>query len=103
MKIRVDRNRIIKAVKDLEGVEIVVENADDAREAIDLILNKIDLFKAGQYARPKDLLVTAFQEYTTSAVDYNIVFVLEFIFEDGIPLNSKVAAIKAFQDFFAEL
>jgi len=103
MKIRVDRDRIIKAVKELEGVEVVVENAEDAREAIDLILNKIDLFKEGQYVQPQDILVTAYQEYTTSAVDYNIVFVLEFIFEEGIPLNSKVSAIKAFQDFFAEL
>ena len=103
MKIRVDRDRIVKAVKELEGVEIVIENAGDAREAIDLILNKIDLFKEGQYVRPQDILVTAFQEYTTSAVDYNIVFMLEFVFEEKVPMNSKVAAIKALQDFFAEL
>jgi copper chaperone CopZ len=34
MKIKVESEKIIKAVKKLDGIEIVLENLDDAREAI---------------------------------------------------------------------
>lgn len=43
-----DTKRIIKAVKKLDGVKIVLENAGDAKEAIDLILRKTKLIKETQ-------------------------------------------------------
>ena len=45
MKIKVESERIIKAVKKLDGSEIVLENLDDAREAINLILLRTGLFQ----------------------------------------------------------
>ncbi|NIR14356.1 MAG: hypothetical protein GWN86_10580, partial [Desulfobacterales bacterium] len=44
MKIRVESEKIIKAVKKLDGIEIVLENADDGKEALNLILRKTGLF-----------------------------------------------------------
>ncbi len=38
MKIKVESEKIVKAVKKLDGIEIVLEDADDAKEAISLIL-----------------------------------------------------------------
>ena len=43
-----DTKRIIKAVKKLDGVKSVLENAGDAKEAIDLILRKTELIKETQ-------------------------------------------------------
>ena len=38
MKIKIESEKIIKAVKKLDGIEIVLENLDDAKEAFNLIL-----------------------------------------------------------------
>ena len=44
MKIKVEGQKIISAVKKLDGIEIVLENLEDAREAIQLILLRTGLF-----------------------------------------------------------
>ena len=103
MKIKVESEKIIKAVKKLDGIEIVLENPDDAKEAINLILTKTDLFKGDDYGKLRDVKVTSFQEYKTSAVDYKMIFLLEFLFEDNISIDTKVAVIKELQDFFARV
>jgi hypothetical protein len=100
MKIGVNREKIIKAVKHLEGIEVVLENSIDAYEAISLILAKPDLFKNMDRAKLKDIKVTALQEYKTSAVDYEVTFLLDFSFEEHVPLGIKVAIIKELQEFF---
>ena len=45
MKIKVESEKIIKAVKKLDGIEMVLENFDDAREVINLILLRAELFE----------------------------------------------------------
>jgi hypothetical protein len=103
MKIRVDREKIIKAVKKLDGIEVVLENTADAKEALDLILRKSDLFKGDLFKKLKDIAVTATQEYKTSAVDYNLVFTMEFHFEEEVAMDVKVAFIRELQEFFGKL
>ncbi|MGM0425810.1 MAG: hypothetical protein ACQEQ7_01080 [Thermodesulfobacteriota bacterium] len=98
MKIKVAADKIVKGVQKLEGVEIVVENPQDAREGIDLILDKTGIKKDLEGAL-KDIKTTAFQSYETSAVDYKMMFLLEFIFEDPVPLDTRVSAIRALQSF----
>jgi copper chaperone CopZ len=100
MKIKVESEKIIKAVKKLEGIEIVLENLNDAKEAIQLILNRSGLFERQQVNKFKDVEVTSFQKYETTAVDYKMIFLLEFIFETDVSLDEKVAIIKKLQDFF---
>ena len=102
MKVKVERDKIIKAVQELEGVEIVLENTDDAKEALDIVLRKTELFKSDDYDKLKDVKVTSVQEYKTSAVDYNLIFVLEFVFDDDVTLDTKVALIKQLQDFLGQ-
>jgi len=100
MKIKVESEKIIKAVKKLEGIEIVLENLSDAKEAIQLILSRSGLFEKRIADKFKDVEVTSFQKYETTAVDYKMIFLLEFIFETDVSLNEKVAIIKEIQDFF---
>ena len=101
MKIKVEGEKIIKAVNGLEGIEIVVEDANDAREAIDLVLRKTNILNDEGSGKMGDLNVTSFQSYETSAVNYKKMFLLEFLFEDSVPLDSRVSAIKDLQDFFS--
>jgi hypothetical protein len=100
MKIRVESERIIKALRKLAGIEVVLENADDAKEAIDLVLEKANLWEREGYADLKEITVSSMQKYETSAVDYKLIFMLEFLFEEGVSNESKVTAIKALQELF---
>jgi len=100
MKLKVEGEKIVEAVRKLDGIEIVLENPDDAKAAIDLILRKRDLFRRTDLVKLKDVKVTSFQRYETSAVNYKMIFLLEFIFEDNVSLDSRVAVIKQLQDFF---
>ena len=100
MKIKIESEKIIKAVKKLDGIEIVLENPDDAKEAINLILLRTGLFEKHKDIEVKDVKVTSFQKYETTAVDYKMIFLLEFIFQTDISLDAKVSALKEFQGFF---
>jgi hypothetical protein len=103
MKIKIEGDRIIKAVKKLDGIEMVLENAGDAKEALDLILRKGEFLKGSDSGVIRGLKVSSFQEYKTSAVDYKIVFLLEFVFEEGASVDIKVKIIKDLQEFFSRL
>ena len=103
MKIKVESEKITKAVKKLDGIEIVLENLDDAREAINLILLRAGLFEKHKDAEPKEVRVSSYQKYETTAVDYKMIFLLEFIFEDDISLDTRVAVIKELQEFFSKV
>jgi hypothetical protein len=103
MKIKVVSEKIVKAVKKLEGVEMVLENAEDAKEALSLILRRTDLLKEGDLGKLRDVKVSSFQEYKTSAVDYTMVFLLDFSFVPEASAESKVAVIRALQDFFNKI
>ena len=100
MKIKVESEKIIKVVKKLDGIEIVLENLDDAREAINLILLRAGLFENHKDAEPKEVRVSSYQKYETTAVDYKMIFLLEFIFENDIPLDTRISIIKELQEFF---
>jgi hypothetical protein len=103
MKIKVAGEKIINAVKKLDGIEIVVENPDDARQAIDLILRKTELFNSDDYEKLKDFKVTSYEKYETSAVNYKMIFLLEFLFENDISLDSRVEVLKKLQEFFEKV
>jgi hypothetical protein len=103
MKIKVEAEKLVNAVKKIDGIEIVVENIDDAREAINLVLRKSELFDRDDFRKLKDFKVNAFQKYETSAVNYKMIFLLEFLFEDTISLDNKVAVIKELQEFFEKV
>ena len=103
MKIKIESQKIVKAVKKLDGIEIVLENLEDAREAINLILLRTGLFDKHKGASLKDVKVTSYQKYETTAVDYKMIFLLEFLFDEEISLDNKVAVLKEFQGFFNKI
>ena len=103
MKRRVESEKIIKAVKKLEGIEIVLENLNDAKEAVHIILARTGLFEKNKQGKFKDVKVSSFQKYDTTAVNYKMIFLLEFVFKADASQDEKVAAIKELQAFFNKL
>jgi hypothetical protein len=51
----------------------------------------------------KDVKVTSYQKYDTTAVDYKMIFLLEFMFDGDVPLEKEVAVLKEFQEFFSKV
>jgi len=103
MKIKVEGEKLIKAVKKLDGIKIVLQSAEDAKEAIHLILRKSGFAQSESYNRLTDITVTPLEEYKTSAVEYQTLYLMDFLFEEGTPLDTKVEAIKSLQDFFNKI
>ncbi len=103
MKIKIECEQIIKAVKKLDGIEIVLDNLDDAREAIHLILLRTGLFEKHRGSEPKEVRLSSLQKYETTAVNYKMIFLLEFIFENDIPVDARVSIIKELQEFFSKV
>jgi hypothetical protein len=103
MKIKLEREKIVGAVRKLAGVEVVIEDADDAKEALDLIVQRADFSEGVSSATLDDINVTLFREYENSAVEYRVLFLLEFVFEAGVSADLKTLFIKKFQDFFGTI
>ncbi len=103
MKIKLEKEKIARAVKKLTGVEVVLGDADDAREALDLIMRSTDLSEEMSRARLDDVKVTALREFEDSAVAYRVVFLLEFVFEANVSDDRTVSCIKKFQNFFSTI
>lgn len=103
MKIKVKGHKIMKAVKKMYGIEIQLETSEDATEAIGLILRKMPNSGQQNYNHFKEIEVTALKQYETSAVDYEVTFLLNFVFEEDVSVETRVAVIKDFQQFFEKL
>jgi hypothetical protein len=103
MKIKVKGEKLVKAVQKMYGIEIEVESPEDAREAIDLILSKMANEVEIDYKKLEEIEVKPERRYETSAVDYKMTFLLTFSFKDEASVETRVAVIKDFQEFFAKL
>ena len=73
MQSKVESEMISKAVKKLDGNEVVPENLDDAREAIVIIFLRAGRFEKHQDAEPKEVRVSSCQKNETTAVDYKMI------------------------------
>jgi hypothetical protein len=103
MRIRVRDEKIIKAIKKLEGIDIIIKNVEDAKKAIRLILRKTDMSKSKDYEGLKDIAITQVVDYPTSAVEYHIYYEIEFILTDDRYAEMEIALIKELQVLFEKL
>ncbi len=100
MRIKVRDEKIAKAIKKLEGVDIVLRTVDDAKKAIRLILRKTEISKTPDYAGLKDIAVTQVFESRTSAVENLISYEIEFILTDERYMDMEMVLIKELQSMF---
>ncbi len=103
MRIKVRDEKIAKAIKKLEGIDIVLRTIEDARKAIRLILRKTEISKTPDYAGLKDIAVTQVIESRTSAVENLISYEVEFILTDERYTVMEIALIKELQSMFDKL
>ena len=103
MRIRVRDEKIIKAFKKLEGIDIIIKTVEDAKKAMRLILRKTETSKSKDYEGLKDIAITQVVDYPTSAVEYNIYYEIEFILTDDRYTEMEIALIKELKGLFEKL
>ena len=103
MRIKVRDEKIIKAIKKHEGIDIVLRTVEDAKRAIRLILRKTEISKTPDYAGLRDITVTQVIESRTSAVENLISYEIEFILTDERYMDMEIALIKELQSMFEKL
>ena len=103
MKIKVRDEKIIKAIKKLEGIDIILKTVDDAKKAMRLILRKTEISHIKDYEGLKDIAITQVIEHTTSAVEYQTYYEVEFILTDDRFIEMEISLIKELQSLFEKL
>ncbi len=103
MRIKVQDTKIIKAIKKLEGIDIVLKNAEDARKAMRLILKRTEISKTKDFQGLKDVSITQVVEHATSAVEYKTFYEIEFALTDDSYLDMEIGLIKELQNLFEKL
>ena len=103
MKIKVRDEKITKAIKNLEGIDIVLKTVEDAKKAMHLILRKTEISRSKDYEGIKDIAITRIVEHATSAVEYQTYYEVEFILADERFIDMEIALIKELQTMFEKL
>ncbi len=103
MRIKVRDEKIIKAIKKLEAIDIILKTVDDAKKAIRLILRKTEISKTPDYTGLKDIAVTQVLESRTSAVENLISYEIEFILTDDRYIDMEISLIKELQGIFEKV
>jgi hypothetical protein len=103
MKIKVRDEKITKAIKNLEGIDIVLKTVEDAKKAMHLILRKTEMSRSKDYESLRDIAITRIVEHATSAVEYQTYYEVEFILADERFIDMEIALIKELQAMFEKL
>jgi hypothetical protein len=103
MRIKVQDEKIIKAIKKLEGIDIIIKTVEDAQKAMRLILRRTELSKTKEYEGLKDIIITQVIEHPTSAVEYAVFYEIEIVLTNENYNSMEIALIKELQGMFARL
>ena len=103
MRIKVRDEKIAKAIKKLEGIDIILKGVEDAKKALRLILRRTEISKTPDYAGLKDIVVTQVLESRTSAVENLIFYEIEFVLAGDRYMDMEIGLIKELQSMFEKL
>jgi hypothetical protein len=103
MRIKVRDEKIKKAIKMLEGIDIILKNVEDAKKAMRLILRRTEISKTKEYDGHKEIIMTQAVEHPTSAVESHIYYEIEFILGEERYAEMEIELIRELQGLFEKL
>jgi len=103
MRIKVRDEKITKAIKKFEGIDIILKTVEDAKRAMRLILRKTESSRTKDFEGLKDVAITQVVEHATSAVEYQTYYEVEFILTDDLFIEMEIALIKELQALFEKI
>lgn len=102
MRIKVAEEHLVRALRELEGVDILIKSADEAKKALELIIRHTDASKRGDFQKIADFNITENLEYPTTSVEYKRFYEIEFVSEDDAAIDVEIELIRELQKLFRE-
>ena len=100
MKIKVAEEKITRAIKKLEGIDIILGSVEDTRRAMTLILKKTAISKTEAYEGLKEIKISSVVEHATTAVEHQTNYIIEFVLKDESYAEMEIALIRELQATF---
>ncbi len=101
MRIKVQDEKIVRAIKKLEGIDIIIKTVEDAKKAMRLILRKTETSRSKDYEGLKDMSITQVVEHdATSAIQYRTYYEIQFTLADDRFTDMEITLIKELQGMF---
>ncbi len=100
MKIKVSEEQLTRAIQRLEGIDVILDTVEEARRALALILKRTECSKREDYRGLKEMKITQKVEHPTTAMEHQLVYIIEFILEDDSYLPMEIALLQELQRIF---
>jgi hypothetical protein len=100
MRIKVPEENLVKAMKELEGVDILLKDAEEAKKVLMLIIRHTETSKHEDFMRLLDFGITESLEYPTTSVEYRRYYEIEFKLADEKFTDMELALIRELQKLF---
>jgi hypothetical protein len=102
MRIKVAEDRLVRALKELEGVDVLVKSADEARKVLELIIRHTEVARRGDFRGAVDFNITESLEYPTTSVEYKRYYEIEFLSKDDAGIDVEIELIRELQRMFRD-
>ena len=102
MRIKVPEESLVRAIKELEGVDILLKDAEEAKKVLKLIIRHTETSKHEDFMKLLDLVITESLEYPTTSVEYQRYYEIEFKLADEKFTDMELALIRELQKLFKE-
>jgi hypothetical protein len=100
MRIKVQEEKLVKAMGDLENVDILIKDAAEAKKVLTLIIRHTEASKHEDFMKHLDFLITESLEYPTTAVEYRRYYEIEFKLDDENYTDMELSLIRELQKLF---
>jgi len=100
MRIKVTEEDLTRAINELEGIDIVIKDAEEARKALKLIIRHTEASRREDFDGLEDIVITESLEYPTTSVEYKRYYEIEFKIKDDGFLDMEIALIRELQRLF---
>ena len=103
MKIKASQQELTRAIRKLIGIDIIIDTVDEAKKALNMILEKTETSKNPFFKTLlTDILITQKVEHATTAMEHQVVFVIEFVLGDENYLPLEIELIQELQKIFTK-
>lgn len=100
MRIKVEEKNLVKAIKELEGIDIVIKDVEEARKGLWLIIRHTEASRREDFKGIEDVIISKSLEYPTTSVEYRRYYEIEFKVKDDKYLDMEIALIRELQRMF---
>jgi hypothetical protein len=100
MKIKVSEEEMTRAIQRIIGIDIIIDTVEEARKALNLILEQTEASKHPDYQGLNEIKISQTVEHASTAMEHRTMYVIEFVLTDESHLPMEIALIQELQKIF---